>query len=47
MSFVSVLSGAFGALLSSPSALFAIFALVGVLLGYGIYQLLCYFHILP
>ena len=46
-SFGSVLSGIFGTLFTNPASLFAILALVGVLLGYGIYQLLCYFGILP
>ena len=42
MSFLNVFSEMFGTLFSNPIALFAIFAMVGVLVGYGIYQLGCY-----
>ena len=41
-SFGEVFSSIWGVLTGSTPALFAIFALLGVLLGWGIYQLYCF-----
>jgi len=41
-SFGEVFSSIWGALIGSNSALFAIFALLAVLVGWGIYYLYCW-----
>lgn len=41
MSIANVFMSMFGNLAGSPGIIFALFAVIGVLLGYGIYQLLC------
>ena len=42
MSFLNVLGDMFAALFANPGSLFSIFAVLGVALGFGIYQLGCY-----
>jgi len=43
MSFLTVILAAFQNLFSSPGSLFAILAMVGVVLGWGIFQIICMF----
>ena len=40
-SFIAVITAFFGNLFSDPGALLAILGTVGVLLGWGIYTLIC------
>ena len=45
MSIINVLGSMFSALFGSGSGMFAIGALLAVLLGWGIWELLCYFGV--
>ena len=41
MSFLQVITGMWDTLTSNPSGMFAFIAMLAVLLGYGIWQILC------
>jgi len=47
MSIINVIGSMFSSLFSSGSGMFAIGALLAVLLGWGIYELLCLIGIIP